>query len=1787
MDVNLLGAVRAGDLHAVKCMIQKYNCNPNCTDHRGNTPLHIACENRHYNVADFLIHKGTCINVCRREDKATPLHIACDLGDLDMVKLLVTSQKCDVNVADANGDTPLHFAATKSNLELCRTLLSNEHCDPNKQKQSTGETPLHIAICRLRFYSVTLHGSDLHIDVCDVLARDRRCRPSICNNLGDTPLHIIVTATYFKSPVIDWSTKACTLFNLLISKCDVNIQNGVGDTPLHIACYLQAYGVLRFLLACKQKPHTTLRNHKGETPQTIRLNQSGDTLIHAACQWGDTAIVRYLVQQEHADVTHPNSFGDTPLHIAMKHNCLPELIKILDPNTKDHCGSTVLHIAVEQKNLNLCKVILNNEKCDLNARDEDGNTPLHLAARPGLTNIAKLLLTDKRCSLNLQNRGGDTALHLAVAHNSVNVPICELLVATKGCDPNIKNHASVTPLHLAASMGNLKGCRAILKNQHCKVNIKDKDNNTPLHIAIEKNRKGIVECLVKLCDLNQTSKKGSTPLHVAVYVQNIEIVRILMAEKKCKLNMQDNFGLTPLHIAAYLGEFGIVQLLTRTKECNPNLQDHHGNTPLHVAVSRGDVKMSECMLAIPTCHPSLQNKKGYTPLHLTVMLDQESAVQCLSLKNDTGTCNDGCNVCNVQTALKTLTRIPRQLHVQLVWILTPYVRCNPSIVDNYGNTPLHIAARKGHMDVCSHIISTTKCDLNLQNTEGDTVLHIAVRKGHMDLSRCIISTTKCDLNLQNTEGDTVLHIAVRKGHMDVCSLIISTTKCDLELHNTEADTVLHIAVRQENHPLVKSLVKSCKPNIQGYSKKTPLHIAAEKGNLDICRLLLGATQCDLNLQCEGGFTPLHIAAYHSKIEVVDAIITSPSVQSAAINPNIKDDDGNTPLHIAARAPSGHNLCKAMCLAMLKLDQCDPNMQNCKGNTPLHIATRHNHIDAVVILSRDKRCNPNIPIPTLGGNTPLHIAVKRGSRELLLPLLSNELCDPNIRNVINHSTPLHDAIKTFQTPLAFDLLQHERCDPSIRDRHGNTPLHLACLFPGEADLIKVAKKLLRHPLVDPSCANNVGKTPLNYTTDYELIREISFITQSKTKHAIQNYIKLYVIGNPSTGKSTLVEAICQQASDSVLWSLIPSPLRRVRNVPSQTAGIIPTTLRHKKFGNTILYDMAGQYEYYSSHAAVIESTEQSSPPAFFVIIDLSEDNDLIAHRVQYWCSFINNHAARATAPPHVILIGSRADRVRSLVESKMTFVSNLLENISNSFHFAGLVALDCRDRASPELNRLCSLIDKSCTDLRKSADVELHCHVLYSLLLDKFNGKVACTVSDIVNNIKQVDALLPQKPQKLLQLLLTLSGRGLVLLIKRSPEAGWVILQKPALLNEVNGSIFAPENFRQHRNISRSTGVVPFSNIKKEFPNYDPNMIVGFFTHLEFCFKIDDRETLERIIKDETVRRQILEDSTVPDEGYYFFPALVGVENKWKPDEHSDMQYECGWYYKCVNQDEFLTTRFLQVLILRLAFSFALSPDPKEPRCSLEKSVPVLLRRCCVWKHGIAWLNRDHVETVVEVGLQCQWVAVLMRCHRGSEMSCVQLRSNIIREVINTKKEFCQPVRLCEYLINPSQLQQPFNPTDDLKLYSFTEINQAIAEKAKNVVDQHGHNSIPIEELLYFEPYANFGRELLEELFSANNKDVRVPEEFLMRLAHEIDTRVLLYAEAIQPQPAADFRQEMAQEPNTARQCRMVLQALHRRIDPTYQNFHTELDKFSIFGGRSPMVSSRKDTYPIHAFFAFS
>ena len=926
---------------------------------------------------------------------------------------------------------------------------------------------------------------------------------------------------------------------------------------------------------------------------------------------------------------------------------------------------------------------------------------------------------------------------------------------------------------------------------------------------------------------------------------------------------------------------------------------------------------------------------------------------------------------------------------------------------------------------------------------------------------------------------------------------------------------------------------------QNTAGNTLLHIAVLQGSIELTKNILAADPFgDVNITNNEGQTPLHIAIAMEQI-TINQLLFSFRKFSGVNSPNTL-----THTHLSSESVAH----------LLVTDRrCTLTIGNHDGNTLLHLAVITGNSDLCKLILSNKRCDPNVL--NKDGATAVHIALLKNSTDITEALMNHPLCDINIQDT-NGNTYLHLAIEQCKSDIA-DMLINKKCDLTIPNSNGDTPLHFACVHAARyPDIMKVARSLLASVTVDPSCANNAGQTPVELTTNYQLIQDISHFTECKTKYSVQTYIKLFILGNSLTGKSTLVKAISSEASS--WWRMLPGPLRRVKNVSAKTAGIIPTIFQSKVFGNTIIYDFAGQYE--SSHAAVIESTIFSSPPAFLVVIDLSEDDNKIIKQLKYWWSFISNHAIKPSTPPQVILVGSHADILISRgirVDDKLSYIFSISKELSTSFHFAGHVALDCRDPVSSGLRFLRSLVNTSCTALRASADVDLRCHALYAFLLERFGNTVACSVSDIAMQLRSTDTLLPKYPVDLIQLLSSLSNRGLIFLVEKSEHVGdsQVILQKQILLSEICGTIFAPTSFSQHRMFS-STGIIPRSKIQRDFPHYDTNMIVEFLASLEFCFQVEDTEILHKINEDLPVKAVEAADK------FYFFPSLVSIDNPlsvWKDDE--SMCYQCGWHCESANPDQFLTIRFLHVLILRLAFLFTLPAVNRQPSS-------VLCKRCAIWKHGIGWFNKDGIEVVVEVGLQYLGITVLMRCPDDTKMKCVELRSTIMQRVLQTKEEFCPALKMIESFIHPTQIHYPVTIPDEL--YLLKDISNAVIDNGSRVVDQRGQSAVLIEELLYFEPYVELGGKLLEELFSEENSSRIVTEGFLANCADQIDTRMPLYREAIKPAKTA-FEEAIMKEPLPTRQCLILLRALCHRIgnDSTYHNFHKELDKFSIFCGRNP------------------
>ena len=82
-----------------------------------------------------------------------------------------------------------------------------------------------------------------------------------------------------------------------------------------------------------------------------------------------------------------------------------------------------------------------------------------------------------------------------------------------------------------------------------------------------------------------------------------------------------------------------------------------------------------------------------------------------------------------------------------------------------GETPLHLAAEKGHFDICNFIIQKLDAKKNPKDNKNRTPLHHAAKNG-------------CELILQNVRikcpkdetGVTPLHLAEKYGHLEICQL---------------------------------------------------------------------------------------------------------------------------------------------------------------------------------------------------------------------------------------------------------------------------------------------------------------------------------------------------------------------------------------------------------------------------------------------------------------------------------------------------------------------------------------------------------------------------------------------------------------------------------------------------------------------------------------------------------------------------------------------------------------------------------------------------------------------------------------------------------------------------------------------------------------------------------------------------------------------------------------------------------------------------------------------------------
>ena len=144
--------------------------------------------------------------------------------------------------------------------------------------------------------------------------------------------------------------------------------------------------------------------------------------------------------------------------------------------------------------------------------------------------------------------------------------------------------------------------------------------------------------------------------------------------------------------------------------------------------------------------------------------------------------------------------------------------------------------------------------------------------------------------------------------------------------------------------------------------------------------------------------------------------------------------------------------------------------------------------------------------------------------------------------------------------------------------------------------------------------------------------------AKAKYSVAEHItRVFVIGNPGAGKSSLIETLKRERFfDSISRT----------SVPLQTAGIVPSIFTSKHYGRVLFYDFAGDAEYYSSHAAILENFTSSGKGVniFFIVVDLRDEMDRVKRKVHYWLSFVEYQQFQGPNPTFII-VGSHLDLLK--------------------------------------------------------------------------------------------------------------------------------------------------------------------------------------------------------------------------------------------------------------------------------------------------------------------------------------------------------------------------------------------------------------------------------------------------------------------------------------------------------------------------------------------------------------
>ena len=609
--------------------------------------------------------------------------------------------------------------------------------------------------------------------------------------------------------------------------------------------------------------------------------------------------------------------------------------------------------------------------------------------------------------------------------------------------------------------------------------------------------------------------------------------------------------------------------------------------------------------------------------------------------------------------------------------------------------------------------------------------------------------------------------------------------------------------------------------------------------------------------------------------------------------------------------------------------------------------------------------------------------------------------------------------------------------------------------------------------------------------FDILKMFEPFEQCHKDFPVESYSKVFFCGNTGAGKSSLAAVIMERAKKPPNYEFDTSdPIP----VDLLTTGINAHSFSSHEVGNIVLYDLAGHKEYYSSHAAILQNLMLSTPAVFAILSKMTNDLRTIEYDLYYWFNFIKNASLRLSSsrPSQILVIGSRLDEMTDGCEEISKVVAEVAEKADHSQDFRGFLPMECHRPGGKGVKEFVAMLSSSSKAvLDRSDKISFYCHVQYSFLrlLQSKEKIVAISLKMLCIKLKERDdPSLPSERSVLLKFLITLSDKGLILFLKNEDDAqSWVVIDRAALLKEVNGILFAPKEIKHaHQDIASNTGILPTSVLEKLFPKHDIYMLIGFLRSLQFCHVLESN-TLQML------KTNISASIPLPSDELLFFPSLIHAG----PPTDIKIENGLGWCLWCPDPNQFLSTRFLHLLLFSLPYAFCLPCHNKPGELARDPQILKLARRCDVWTNGIYWENDDDkVEVIVEVTEHYRCVIVV------TSVNDIKKSRKVFNDVVQTVlalKSQTHSFECEEYLIAPSDVGEARSLLVSKRtLYNMKDVARSVLTKG-NVRDDKD-KKICIEQIVgAHDPFLCIAPSVTKALFSA---ELPLQEDHLQHIVNK-------------------------------------------------------------------------------------